>query len=94
MITSITIASTRDKEKEVEEFFYKVFKKIDQEKKKFTYIKAINRRGDTVHIHYVANEDLGLDEEEMKKKSFIDLINIEKEDKAIPDNYLIKWLFW
>ena len=94
MITSITIASTRDKEKEVEEFFYKVFKKIDQEKKKFTYIKAISRRGDTVHIHYVANEDLGLDEEGMKKKSFIDLINIEKEDKAIPDNYLIKWLFW
>lgn len=94
MITSITIASTRDKEKEVEEFFYKVFKKIDHEKKKFTYIKAIRRRGDTVHIHYVANENLGIREEEMEKKSFIDLIRIEKEDKAIPDYCLFKYLFW
>lgn len=94
MITSITIASTRDKEKEVEEFFYKVFKKIDHEKKKFTYIKAIRRRGDTVHIHYVANEDLGITEEEMKKKSFINFIVINKEDKAIPDYCLFKYLFW
>lgn len=84
MITSITIVSTRDREREIEDFFYKLFKEIDQEKKKFTYTKSIRRRGDTVHIHYVANDDLGIEEEEMEKKSFIDLIRIEKEDKAFP----------
>ncbi|EEI86171.1 hypothetical protein HMPREF0072_1326 [Anaerococcus lactolyticus ATCC 51172] len=93
MITSITIASTRDKEKEVESFFYKLFKEKDKDKKKFTYIKLIQRRGDTAHIHYVVNDDLGLDEEEMKKNSFINFIVINKEDKAIPDYCLFKYLF-